>query len=99
MIKAVAVENWLKQLPLAPKTRAHLRSLMHTIFNCAEGWELVDKNPIALVRTARPNCGIGPEFCRPDGSLGLEGDRADAEADSRPAKLPDREHEGPVTAF
>jgi integrase len=32
------------------KTKSHVRSLMHTIFQCAERWELTAKNPIKLVR-------------------------------------------------
>ncbi|MGO9096970.1 MAG: tyrosine-type recombinase/integrase [Bryobacteraceae bacterium] len=46
----MAVEDWLRSLDLAPKTKSHVRSLMHTIFQCAERWELTDKNPIKLVR-------------------------------------------------
>ena len=49
-IKPMAVEDWLKNLALAPKTKSHVRSLMHTIFQCAERWELIDRNPIKLVR-------------------------------------------------
>ncbi len=51
-VKAAAVEQWLKQLILAPKTRTHIRSLMHAMFEAAQRWELVDlgKNPIRLVR-------------------------------------------------
>ena len=49
-IKPMAVEDWLRELDLAPKTQSHVRSLMHTIFQCAERWELTDKNPIKLVR-------------------------------------------------
>ena len=49
-VKPMAVEDWLKSLALAPKTKSHVRSLMHTIFQCAERWELVEKNPIKLVR-------------------------------------------------
>jgi len=49
-IKPMAVEDWLKKLALAPKTRSHIRSLMQTIFQCAERWELIDKNPMPLVR-------------------------------------------------
>src|SRR5262249_47423804 len=30
-IKPMAVEDWLKRLALAPRTRSHIRSLMHTI--------------------------------------------------------------------
>lgn len=49
-VKPMAVEDWLKGLELAPKTRGNIRSLMHTIFDCAERWELLDRNPINLVR-------------------------------------------------
>ena len=49
-VKPMAVEDWLRGLELAPKTKSHVRSLMHTIFQCAERWELTDKNPIKLVR-------------------------------------------------
>jgi integrase len=49
-VKPMAVEDWLKGLDLAPKTKSHVRSLMHTIFQCAERWELTAKNPIKLVR-------------------------------------------------
>jgi hypothetical protein len=49
-VKPMAVEDWLRNLTLAPKTKSHVRSLIHTIFQCAERWELIDKNPIKLVR-------------------------------------------------
>jgi len=49
-MKSLAVEDWLKCLSLSPKTKAHIRSLMHTIFQCARRWELIEKNPIELVR-------------------------------------------------
>ena len=49
-IKPMAVEDWPRGLDLAPKTKSHVRSLTHTIFQCAERWELTDKNPIKLVR-------------------------------------------------
>jgi integrase len=49
-VRPMAVEDWLKGLDLAPKTKSHVRSLMHTIFQCAERWELTAKNPIKLVR-------------------------------------------------
>ena len=53
--KPMAVEQWLRELKLAPKTKAHLRSLMHLIFTCAERWCLIEmgKNPIALVRVKK----------------------------------------------
>jgi integrase len=47
--KPMAVEDWLRNLTLAPKTKSHIRSLTHTIFSVPR-WELIDKNPIKLVR-------------------------------------------------
>jgi integrase len=49
-VKALAVEQWLVSLPLAPKSRRHLRGIMRVIFQCAVRWELISKNPIDLVR-------------------------------------------------
>ncbi len=51
-IKPMAVERWFRQLELAPKTKAHIKSLMHLLFRCAERWEYIElgKNPIAWVR-------------------------------------------------
>ena len=49
-VKAMAVEDWLKRLTLAPKTRGNIRSLMSTLFKCAQRWELVENNPMRLVR-------------------------------------------------
>ena len=49
-VKPVAVEEWLRALPLAPKTKVNLRSLFHLIYEHARRWELTDRNPIDLVR-------------------------------------------------
>ena len=49
-IRAMAVEDWLKRLKLAPKSRGHVRALMSTLFKCAQRWELVASNPMQLVR-------------------------------------------------
>ena len=49
-IRAMAVEDWLKHLNLAPKTRGHIRSVMSTLFKCVQRWELIENNPIQLVR-------------------------------------------------
>ena len=49
-VKPMAVEDWLNRLKLAPKTKSHIKQLMHVIFECAMRWELTDKNPISLVR-------------------------------------------------
>jgi integrase len=51
-IRPMAVEDWLKNLPMAPKSKAHIRSVMHLMYECATRWELFteQRNPIALVR-------------------------------------------------
>lgn len=49
-IKSVAVEQWLRSLPLANGSKAKIRNLMHTIFNHAIRWEWHDRNPISMVR-------------------------------------------------
>src|ERR1700761_4505251 len=38
--------------PMAPKSKAHIRSVMHLMFECAPRWELFteQRNPISLVR-------------------------------------------------
>jgi integrase len=51
-VKPFAVEQWLKELDLAPKTKGHLHNLMRVLFNCAMRWELIEigENPMKLVR-------------------------------------------------
>ena len=51
-IKPFGVEQWLRQLDLAPKTKGHLQNLMRLLVNCAMRWELVGvaANPMKLVR-------------------------------------------------
>ncbi|MGF7180498.1 tyrosine-type recombinase/integrase [Tunturiibacter psychrotolerans] len=51
-IRPMAVEDWLKNLPMASKSRAHLKSVMHLMYQCAARWEVFNeqRNPIALVR-------------------------------------------------
>jgi integrase len=49
-IRSLEVERWLKSLQLAPKTKANIRNLMHLLFECARRWELIERNPIELVR-------------------------------------------------
>jgi len=51
-IRPMAVEGWLKELDMAPKSKAHIRSVMHLLFECAARWELIDdrRNPIEMVR-------------------------------------------------
>src|SRR6266704_2262612 len=51
-IKPLAVEDWLKRLCLAPKSKSHLKNLMRVLFNAAMRWELIpyQLNPMSLVR-------------------------------------------------
>jgi integrase len=52
-VKPLLVEEWLASLNLAPKSKGHIRSMMHILFNWAMKWEFIDidrMNPISLVR-------------------------------------------------
>ena len=51
-IKPMAMEQWLHDLQLAPKSKTHVRGIMHLVFKCAERWGVVElgKNPVSLVR-------------------------------------------------
>lgn len=52
-VKPLLVEEWLMSLDLAPKSKGHVRSIMHILFNWAMKWEFVDierMNPMSLVR-------------------------------------------------
>ncbi len=52
-VKPLLVEEWLSGLDLAPKSKGHIRSIMHILFNWAMKWELIDldrMNPMKLVR-------------------------------------------------
>src|SRR6202162_2652715 len=46
------VELWLRELPLAPKSKTHVRSLMHGLVEFAMWAGLLDisRNPISLVQ-------------------------------------------------
>lgn len=49
-IKPFAVETWLDSLPLAPKTRGHLKTIIVNAFNCALRWEFIPGHQLKLVR-------------------------------------------------
>jgi integrase len=51
-IRPMVVEGWLKNMDMAPKSKAHIRSVMHLMFECAARWELFNdrRNPIQIVR-------------------------------------------------
>jgi integrase len=46
------VQGWFRSLDLAPKTKGHIKALMHQLFEKAMLWKLrpIDRNPIELVR-------------------------------------------------
>jgi integrase len=52
VIKPLEVAEWLKLLPLSPKTRGQVRALMHLLFERAMLWGLIElqRNPIELVK-------------------------------------------------
>ncbi|MGO9336331.1 MAG: tyrosine-type recombinase/integrase [Terracidiphilus sp.] len=51
-VKALEVTEWLKSLPLSPKTRGQVRALLHLLFERAMLWGLIElqRNPIELVK-------------------------------------------------
>ena len=51
-VKPFAVEQWLRGLDLAPRTKGHLHNLLRVLWNCAMRWELTEigENPMKLVR-------------------------------------------------
>ena len=49
-VKTIQVESWLRGLPLAKSSCAKIRNLMSVLFNHARRYELLDRNPIHLVR-------------------------------------------------
>ena len=50
-VKPYPVQEWLRKLPVAPKTRGHIRGLMYRLFEKAMLWELIplERNPMSLV--------------------------------------------------
>jgi integrase len=45
------VEKWLRELPKAPKTKAHIKGLMHRLFEYGMKWRMIpiQRNPMELV--------------------------------------------------
>src|ERR1700761_2397543 len=63
-VKAVAVEDWLKTLPLANGSKAKIREVFGAAFRHAIRYELYPTNPIASVRQARKRA-EEPEILEP----------------------------------
>jgi integrase len=51
-VKPLEIAEWLKSLPLSPKTRGQVRALFHLLFERAMLWGLIEvqRNPIELVK-------------------------------------------------
>ncbi len=41
-MKPLAVQEWLKQMDAAPKTKGHVKAIMHRLYEKAMLWELVE---------------------------------------------------------
>lgn len=50
-IKPLQVQEWLKKMDAAPKTKGHVKALMHRLYEKAMLWEMVEwqRNPMQLV--------------------------------------------------
>jgi len=49
-IKPMAIEGWLESYPHSRQVKVHIRTLMHILYQAAVRWEMVDRNPVDLVR-------------------------------------------------
>src|SRR5947207_13319909 len=49
----MAVENWLEAYPHSQQVKSHVRNRMHNLFNAAIRWEMLERNPIDLVRQSK----------------------------------------------
>jgi integrase len=49
-VRTIAVEEWLEDYPHSRQVKSHVRNLMHTLFQAAIRWEMVERNPTELVR-------------------------------------------------
>ncbi|HWX55521.1 MAG TPA: site-specific integrase [Verrucomicrobiae bacterium] len=51
-VKPYDAEQWLKDIPRSPKTKSHIRGIMHLLFEHAMKWEMLgcQRNPMELVK-------------------------------------------------
>lgn len=49
-VKPMDVEDWLASYPHSRQVKAHVKGLMHILFQAAMRWEMTDRNPLDLVR-------------------------------------------------
>ncbi len=52
-VRTMGVEQWLRVLPLAPKSKVNVRNVLHVLFECAIRWEFVRDNPISSRASGR----------------------------------------------
>ena len=52
-VKTIAIEDWLETYPYSSQIKSHVRNLMHTLFQAAIRWEMLERNPVDLVRQSR----------------------------------------------
>ena len=64
-VRTMGVEQWLRVLPLAPKSKVNVRNVLHVLFECAIRWEFVRDNPISRVRQG------GGKTCRARNSVSV----------------------------
>ena len=50
-VKPLQVQEWLRKMDAAPKTKGHIKALMHRLYEKAMMWEMVEwqRNPMQLV--------------------------------------------------
>lgn len=75
-VKTMAVEDWLESAPGSRQVKSHARNLMHTLFQAAIRWEIVERNPVDLVRQSRKRLKI-PRVLTPDEFRALVGQLAE----------------------
>jgi len=49
-IKPIVIEDWLESYPHSRQVKVHIRTLMHILYQAALRWEMVNRNPVDLVR-------------------------------------------------
>jgi integrase len=52
-LRPMGVKEWLEEMSHSRQVKAHVRGLMHTLFRAAIMWELIERNPVDLVRQSR----------------------------------------------
>jgi integrase len=52
-VKTITVEDWLESMANSRQVKSHVRNLMHTLFQAAIRWEIIERNPIDHVRQSR----------------------------------------------